>query len=252
MTEASLEEFSKPGFVRVEEAFSRDDAGIMCELVWDVLGRKFGILKSDPSTWDRPFKKGPLNEIGHSPLFWSIFTDRLTTAIDDLLGAGRWKMPGGLGDFLITFPNASSWFLPHDGWHSDEGPVPGVMGFIFLSDVEQGGGGTLVVQGSHRLPQRDRMAAEPDGQGRKWKHRWELEQESEWLRALRTPADPAERYKNFVQQETQVEGVNLKVVELTGRAGDAVLCHPWLLHAIAPNAADAPRFMRSPRIRGDP
>ena len=38
------------------------------------------------------------------------------------------------------------------------------------------------------------------------------------------------------------------VVELTGRAGDLVLCHPWLVHNTAPNAVDRPRMMRVIRV----
>lgn len=251
---SQTEVFAERGFVRVEGAFSRADAQVMTDLLWGVFEGKFGILRSDPSTWSRPFRKAPLNEIGHTPVFWNIFSDRLITAIEDLLGEGAWTVPDDLGDFLITFPNASSWELPHDdptGWHSDEGIWPGLMGFIFLNDVERQGGGTLVVQGSHRLPRRDyRRVAEPDGAGRKWKHRWEAERQCEWLKDLRTPGDPVVRYRRFVETATDVDGVPLQVVELTGEAGDAVLCHPWLLHAIAPNAAATPRFMRTPRIRG--
>jgi hypothetical protein len=244
------EVFAQRGFVRVEQAFSREDARTMTELLWDALGRNFGIFRSEPSTWDRPFRKAPLNEIAHTPVFWNIFADRLAGVIDVLLD-GAWNLPEVLGDLLITFPNASAWELPHDGWHSDEGYVPGLMGFIFLNDVEREGGGTLIVQGSHRLPRLDyRRLAEPDGAGRKWKHRWEAERQSEWLRALRTHGDPAVRYQRFVETATDVDGIPLQVVELTGKAGDAVLCHPWLMHAIASNASATPRFMRTPRIRG--
>jgi ectoine hydroxylase-related dioxygenase (phytanoyl-CoA dioxygenase family) len=161
-----------------------------------------------------------------------------------------------LGDFLITFPNAENWELPHDPpgrdvWHSDELPWPSLIGFVFLNDVGRQGGGTLVVRGSHRLPRSNyREVAESDGAGRKWKHRWELDHECDWLRALRSPGDPDARYQQFVEQATEVNGVHLKVVELTGEAGDVVLCHPWLIHAIAPNAAATPRFMRTPRVFG--
>lgn len=251
-------QFSELGFVRVREAFPRPDAEAMSDVIWEVLQHKFGILKTDPSTWDRPFRKAALEEVGHSSLFWNIFGDRLLSVIDDLLGEGTWSLPSRLGDFLITFPNATSWELPHEGmavgdqrWHSDEGHVPGVLGFVFLNDVDPRGGGTLIVQGSHRLLRRDyRQVAEPDGEGRKWKHRWEADHQFEWLRDLRQPGDPDARYKRFVENVTVDDGVPLQVVELTGKAGDAVLCDPWLIHSAAPNALTMPRFMRTPRIRG--
>ena len=44
--------------------------------------------------------------------------------------------------------------------------------------------------------------------------------------------------------ETIVEGVPLRVVELTGEPGDMVFCHPVMLHCGAPNHGTRPRFMR--------
>ena len=41
----------------------------------------------------------------------------------------------------------------------------------------------------------------------------------------------------------------MRVVELTGEAGDVVIGHPWLLHAGAPNCGAAPRLMRVQRVR---
>jgi hypothetical protein len=44
--------------------------------------------------------------------------------------------------------------------------------------------------------------------------------------------------------ETFVEGVPLRVVELTGGPGDMVFCHPVMVHCAAPNRGTRPRFMR--------
>lgn len=251
--------FEEFGFVRVEGAFPRADADLMVDLIWGVFERKFGIMRGDPSTWDRPYRKGPINELGSRAVFWNIFSDQLIGVIDEILRPGRWALPEALGDFLITFPNTSTWELPHDGmpgfapqgWHCDEGSVPGVMGFMFLNDVEPRGGGTLVVQGSHWLARPDeRSVIKPDGAASKWRLRWEMEHQAQWLRELRTPGDAAARYRQFVEDTTIVEGVPLKVVELTGKGGDAFLCHPRLIHAVAPNALSRPRLMRTPRIGG--
>jgi ectoine hydroxylase-related dioxygenase (phytanoyl-CoA dioxygenase family) len=42
---------------------------------------------------------------------------------------------------------------------------------------------------------------------------------------------------------TTIAGIDLRVVELTGAAGDAILFHPWLFHAPAPNRLATPRLM---------
>ena len=55
---------------------------------------------------------------------------------------------------------------------------------------------------------------------------------------------PADRIAAFMDRETAVEGVPLRVVELTGEPGDMVFCHPVMVHCVAPNRGTRPRFMR--------
>jgi hypothetical protein len=42
-----------------------------------------------------------------------------------------------------------------------------------------------------------------------------------------------------------IDGVAVRVVELTGTAGDLVVMHPWLMHNIAMNCSTRPRMMMS-------
>jgi hypothetical protein len=55
---------------------------------------------------------------------------------------------------------------------------------------------------------------------------------------------PAGRIAAFMDAETSVQGVPLRVVELTGEPGDMVFCHPLMVHCGAPNRGEWPRFMR--------
>ena len=55
---------------------------------------------------------------------------------------------------------------------------------------------------------------------------------------------PADRIAAFMDAETLVEGIPLRVVELTGEPGDMVFCHPVMVHSVAPNRGVGPRFMR--------
>ena len=41
----------------------------------------------------------------------------------------------------------------------------------------------------------------------------------------------------------EIDGIRVRVVELTGDAGDVTLMLPWTLHAISPNGSDRPRMM---------
>lgn len=172
--------------------------------------------------------------------------------LDDLLGVGGWDPPAHWGEFLITFPNASSWSLPHTGWHQDWTfatpcePVRFFKAFMYLNDVATGGGGTLVVRGSHRLAGRFGTGRALDEAGEPVKGSELLYQECSWLRDLASPGHERTRYRRFVEEVTDLDGVGLQVVELTGEPGDIVIIHPWLIHAIAPNAAASPRFVRAP------
>ena len=55
---------------------------------------------------------------------------------------------------------------------------------------------------------------------------------------------PDDRIAAFMDRETVVDGVPLRVVELTGEPGDMVFCHPVMVHSAAPNRGARPRFMR--------
>ena len=66
-----------------------------------------------------------------------------------------------------------------------------------------------------------------------------------WLAALTGKApSPPDRIAAFMRAETDVDGIPARVVELTGEPGDVALCHPAILHAVAPNRGARPRFMR--------
>ena len=55
---------------------------------------------------------------------------------------------------------------------------------------------------------------------------------------------PADRRAYFMEVETEIDGVPVRVVELTGEPGDMVFCHPAIVHCASPNHGAAPRFMR--------
>jgi ectoine hydroxylase-related dioxygenase (phytanoyl-CoA dioxygenase family) len=55
---------------------------------------------------------------------------------------------------------------------------------------------------------------------------------------------PADQIAAFMDAGTLVEGIPLRVVELTGEPGDMVFCHPVMVHCAAPNRDARPRFMR--------
>ena len=57
-----------------------------------------------------------------------------------------------------------------------------------------------------------------------------------------------EAFRAWFLEPRDVDGHELRVVELTGEPGDIVLIHPFTLHAIAENAGTGPRMMTSKNL----
>jgi hypothetical protein len=70
-----------------------------------------------------------------------------------------------------------------------------------------------------------------------------------WLKELSMPGDPTARIAQFADTTTDVFGAPVRVVEMTGDAGDAILMHPLLLHTRPTNAGTRPRFLVNKDLR---
>lgn len=154
---------------------------------------------------------------------------------DDALGHVRPQV-------LFTPPNAATWQTPHGMWHLDfprlaRDLCPGVQIFAFLDAVDPGGGGTLVVAGSHRLANVGRFIRSRDVK--------EMLRGEPFFRALFSRDGDRAR---FLGAPGAAGGVEVEVVELTGAPGDAWLMDIRMLHTLAPNASDRPRLMLTHRF----
>ena len=131
-------------------------------------------------------------------------------------------------------------------WHLDypvRGPRPGdwaVKMLCLLSPLAPRGGGTLLLSGSHRLVGELAAAGHRGGSA---DVRTELARRHEWLRALLSRTEGIDRVRRFMEEGALIDGVPVRVVELTGSTGDVVLFHPWLLHTVAPNRRREPRLL---------
>jgi hypothetical protein len=178
-----------------------------------------GILEHDPATWPPAFD---IEQHVDHPSVLDCFTDRLAAAIEELVGVGRWSGTRQWGLWPVNFhygrdePDA----VPTWGWHVDgnwfrhtlDCPKQGLLVIGLFSDVEPGGGGTVVAGGSHRRTARV-LAMHPDGLTH-------LELFAEVL------ADPIGDFH-----------------ELTGAAGDVVLAHPFLFHTRGFKRCGRPRVI---------
>jgi hypothetical protein len=72
-----------------------------------------------------------------------------------------------------------------------------------------------------------------------------LARTSQWFRHLWSNGDTSNRTQRLMVERDVVDGVTVRVIELTGSAGDIILMHPWAVHAPSPNCGATPRIMLS-------
>jgi ectoine hydroxylase-related dioxygenase (phytanoyl-CoA dioxygenase family) len=136
-------------------------------------------------------------------------------------------MTNTMGWFPTTFPGFSE---PNygDDWHIEGGwfrhhvvsPEQALLNLFCFSTVEPGGGGTLLVEGSHHMAAQVLWEAEPEG--------LDADDFDEPLTAM-------------------LDGIDWPgVVELVAEEGDVLLAHPLLFHASNPNLGTRPRVMAQP------
>jgi len=223
---AQIARFIDDGFVRLDHAFPSEVADAGRTILW----RDTGCAPDDPSTWKAPVVR--LGGYHDLPFREAASTPRLHAALDQLVGAGAWVPPSGLGTFPVRFPHADE---PNDaGWHIDasfceNGDDPAdffgyrvnlrsrgralLMLFLF-SDVGDYDAPTRIRVGSHRHMARVLAPAGEAGLS---------------LRAL-----AADR---FAATASCLEAT------ATGPAGTVYLCHPFLVHAAQRHRGAQPRFM---------
>jgi ectoine hydroxylase-related dioxygenase (phytanoyl-CoA dioxygenase family) len=250
LSSSDLQRFERDGYVVVRQAFSRADGLAMERQWWRELADTHDIRRDDRSSWRQI--RGDLKAAKRDPAQARILTERVRGVFDDLLGEGAWSPPRNWGRSLVTFPGPGTWDVPTRHWHWDnpcelhlDHPT-GLFVVSFIGSVAARGGGTLILSGSPRLliQQERRIPASQrrDSITMSWNR---LHRSHPWLMALTGQApSPADRVAAFMDAETSVEGVPLRVVELTGEPGDMVFCHPVMVHCVAPNRGAWPRFMR--------
>jgi len=250
LTSEQREEFDRTGVVRLPGAIARRDAERMCDRVWDALRRRYGIRRDAPETWEARRIAGT-HDLPKSEAFGQIGSAAVCAAVDELLGRGNWQLPERWGSLLVTFGDSRDrWDVPHQSWHLDfpasrSMPEPfAVRLFTCLARLAPGGGGTLFVAGSHRLVQ-DLVRKETADRLHSADARKALIRTCPWVEALCSFDESVDRVQQFMNRGVTVGEVEVRVVEMTGEAGDCLLTHPMILHAGAKNCSPVPRMVLS-------
>ncbi|HXS63876.1 MAG TPA: phytanoyl-CoA dioxygenase family protein [Streptosporangiaceae bacterium] len=250
LASSDVQRFERDGYVVVRQAFSRADGVAMERQWWRELEDTHGMRCDDRSTWRQ--LPGDLKAAKHDPIQARILTERVRGVLDDLLGQAAWSPPRDWGRPLVTFPEPGEWDVPTKLWHWDNASDlhldrPRALFVVsFIGSVEPRGGGTVILSGSPRLlVKQERRLPASQRHGSITTHRDRFHRSDPWLMALTGQApSPADRTAAFMDRETTVDGIPLRVVELTGEPGDMVFCHPLMVHCVAPNRGPQPRFMR--------
>jgi hypothetical protein len=226
LSEEQIEHFLQHGHVVIHDAFSR-------ELAADWVATAFRRLEyrpDDPTTWVQEIIHMPATERFPMPEI----APRAWQAACQLLGGAERVVPCNWGNGMIAnFHKGADqpWQPPSPrvgGWHKDgdffrhflDSPEQGLLTIVIWSDIEPRGGGTFVACDS--VPPVARLlAAHPEG--------------------VLPQGAPEATFGSLIRQCTEF-------VELTGRAGDVVLIHPFILHASSQNHSGRARFITNPPI----
>lgn len=226
LTAEQERQFLEHGYVVVEQAVARDLAEEWRALAFE----RLGYAAEDPSTWLEPKLHLPAMNRRRvadvAPRAWA--------AICDLVGGAQRVKQGAdysFGDsFIINFHHGADqpWEPPSPraaGWHKDgdffrhflDSPEQGLLTIVLWSDIAPRSGGTFAATDSVR-PIAQYLADHPEG----------LHPAAAGFGAL------IDRCSHFV--------------ELTGRAGDVALLHPYMLHSASRNPSGRPRFITNPAV----
>lgn len=223
-----ISDFISYGFIKLDNAFSREMAAAAREILWKDLG-------CDPvnrSTWTKPVIR--LGMYAEQPFVQFANTDILKNAFDQLVGSGKWLPRMNVGTFPVRFPSKEN--PGDDGWHVDAS-FPGenpsdfldwrinifskgralLMLFLY-SDVSENDAPTRIRVGSH-------------------------------LDIARILLPKGENGYGFMELAAKLDSLpKREEVWATGIAGTVYLCHPFLVHAAQAHYGRTPKFMAQPPL----
>jgi Phytanoyl-CoA dioxygenase (PhyH) len=245
LTQHQRTEFDEHGLLKLPQAVPAATATRMAERTLEYLATEESVQRNRGQGWltERPAGLQPLTQAG---TFDAVADGAIPAALDELYGADRWKRPRHWGRALVTYRTTNEWDVPTGGWHLDGKPMKtddpsSITVFVVLAPLRPRGGGTLIITGTHRLL---RAYADIDDTAKNKGVRRKLGVRHPWLGEIWSPKPgTGNRRQRYLDEGTVLDGVTVRMVELTGEPGDAFLMRADMLHTPAPNALDQPRLM---------
>lgn len=165
-----------------------------------------------------------------------LFSHDLAQAISSLTPL-KLKPSAPHPQLLLSFPHKEQWSLMGLNWHLDMSvpkadELTGVQAFILIDTVQPRGGATLALAGSHKLHYLKAQSAQA------------ILREDEVFSALFNSSGDSEEH---LLKPRSVGGVEISVVEMSGKAGDVYLMDMRVLHSPSINATKNIRMMATNR-----
>lgn len=243
LSSAQRDEFDRRGLLRLPATIPPAEVTTMRQHLWQHLLDTHEIHPDRPETWP-VHTPAQFQKLTGTRAFNAMATGQLCAVIDGLLGADSWQRPARWGRPLVTFLRPTAWDVPTSGWHLDSQDLELTMLAVFahLAPVRPRSGGTLVITGSHQLitPAGPQAGNAPVRSREVKAH---LSTVHPWLRDLWKGDGDTGPIHRYLTAGAVIDGVHVRVEELTGEPGDAVIMHPRLLHVVAPNSLHTPRMM---------
>jgi len=223
----------------------------MRSVIWRYLEGRSAIRESEPSTWPSggiPPGQSVRALKGHGVFAAFSRSPALEAALDAIFGTAAWQRTKRMARILLTFPGPEPWVMP-SGWHFDASfdtaafPVPWVQLWAFMGEVAPCGGGTLVLEGSHRLVERysqDLPSEHRPGNGVNFAR---FMKQDPFLKRLAGGGSAEEAQREVLRMTADIAGIEVRARELTGHPGDLFITHGQLLHCAAPNTSGNVRLM---------
>ena len=223
LTEEQVAHFLERGFVTVPGAFDAARAGPWLDEAWV----RFGYDRDDPGSWaDKRIHLASRSHVdarAFAPAAWR--------AAAELAGGEDRVLPWRWGNGFIANLGVGAdrpWQPPSaaaGGWHKDgdffrhflDSPEQALLSLVLWTDMQPRGGGTFVAADSVPVVARF-LAGHPEG---------------------------------VLPGEFDYAGLTAQCrdfVELTGKAGDVVLLHPYTLHATSQNVLGVARIITNPPL----
>lgn len=240
LSSSEIRQFMGDGFIHLREAIPAD----LAETCAQAMLRLMEIDEHDPATWHRVLQPGYGNRAANLPhdspratrYCYETCAPRLHAAMCDLMGGPERLLDRGFRDNgvftladpeVLKRPDADSRWRPPSrdgrGWHVDGGawfthyldsPEVGLLVIILFRDATQKGGATYFAPQSPKLVSRF-YAEHPTGE-------------------------------NFDRAAIMAGCDDLRCAE--GKAGDAFILHPFMMHTASLSVSPRPRLMENDNV----